>query len=81
MSAPRWGDRIATRICALCGRSGMDVKPGLACWPGDECRPVDRCSGNRDACRERAEGNGMTWPTGIDQEAPSLALPGFGGDA
>ena len=82
MTAPKWGDRVGTpRICALCGRSGFDVKPGLACWPGDVCQSMDRCSDRRDECRARAEENGIAWPTGIDRDPPSLALPGFGGDA
>lgn len=66
-------------VCGVCAAVGLrpEIAPGLAGLPGDTVQ-VDRCR-DRVACRERAERRGLSWPEDR-REAPSLALPGFGGE-
>lgn len=74
MTTEPWGDRIVTQPCGLCGRTGFGVKRGLACWPDGTCEAMDRCSDDRDACRQRCEAGGHPWPTGlVEPKAPARA--------
>lgn len=77
MSAERWSDRIANRPCGLCGRSGLGVKVGLACWADGTCDAIPRCADDRDACRARCEAGGHPWPTGLIEPkvAPRAEVP------
>lgn len=81
MTRERWGDRVATRRCGLCGTSGFDVVPGLACWRDSGCVSMDRCKTDRERCRRIHEEHGGRWPDGLEQEAPSRPLPGFESEA
>lgn len=84
MTGERWGDRVVTRICQLCARTGPRVRPGWACWSDESqpCMAMDRCYEDRDRCRELAELAGIRWPDGL--VAPSTRrLPALveGGNA
>ena len=50
------------RVCQLCEREGYDVCSTLACYADDgRFERIDRCT-DHQACRERVEASGETWP-------------------
>jgi hypothetical protein len=56
--------------CRLCGRSGPDVRTGLACYADDgRFERIERCV-DHQSCRTATEAAGREWPL-IDITTPT----------
>ena len=57
-----YGNPSAHLACDLCGLAANDVRSGLACYADDgRFARIDRCL-DHQACRERVEAPGESWP-------------------
>ena len=58
--------------CAICGREGWDVYPGLVRWTSGGVESVERCI-DRAACRQRVIENDGVWQ--VNDPTDKLAEP------
>jgi hypothetical protein len=47
--------------CELCNVTSDDVRPGIGWFLDESVQRIDRCR-DHEACRQRVEASGETWP-------------------